>query len=148
MRDPCWVVGIDRPRHANEPAHVARVTYRHDSYGFASGTHVRSLLAGTQAGKRCDATGITTHSFFRSAKFTTSISSKFFSCNIFFIFIQVNLATINSSNVPILGGDAGNIETDASLIPLSGHKRFTSDIFALIRHTMSRSIDSSTEPFV
>src|SRR5215831_10048630 len=91
MRDPCWVVGIDRPRHANEPAHVARVTYRHDSYGFASGTHVRSLLAGTQAGKRCDATAITTHSSFRSAKLQPPYPLNFFSCNIVFIFIQVNL---------------------------------------------------------
>jgi hypothetical protein len=65
MRNPCWVVGIDRPRHANEPAQVPRVTYRDDSYGFGGGTHCRSLLVETEAGKRQDATGITTHSSFR-----------------------------------------------------------------------------------
>src|SRR5215470_18398722 len=100
MRDPCWVVGIDRPRHANEPAHVARVTYRHDSYGFDSGTHGRSLLAGTQAGKRCDATGNYNPQLLPFGEMTTSTSSKFFSCNIVFILIQVNLETINPSNVP------------------------------------------------
>ena len=50
MRDPCRVVGIDRPGHANEPAHIARVTYPHDFYGFESGRHDGSLLAEPNSG--------------------------------------------------------------------------------------------------
>src|SRR5262249_40914711 len=61
MRDPSRVVGIDGPRDANEPAQASRVAYRHDSYGFDSGTHGRSLRAGTQRRKRGKAIGITTH---------------------------------------------------------------------------------------
>src|SRR5215475_3325664 len=96
MRDPCWVVGVDRPGHANEPAQVPRVTYRDDSYGVESGTHGRSLLAGTQAGKRCDATVITTHSSCRSAKLQPPHPANFFPCNIVLIFIQVNM--VNDRN--------------------------------------------------
>src|SRR5262245_26672339 len=91
MRDPCWVVGINRPGHASEPAQVPRVTYRNDSYGFGSRTHCRSLLAETEAGKRWDATRITTAQLLPMSEIRPPHPANFFPCNIVFIFIQVSL---------------------------------------------------------
>jgi hypothetical protein len=132
MRDPCWVVGIDRPRDANEPAQVSRVTYRHDSYGFDSGTHGRRVTRRNPSREALRRNRDYSPQLLPIGEITTSTSSKFFSCNIVFIFIQVNLVTINPSNVPILGGDAGNIETDAS--------QFHSVVIKDLRQISSRSL--------